>query len=304
MRESYRSVTVIHSASRPLSNRDSILAEVLTKGFRDFDLELTYKAVYKDAMVPYVAFPSLFISYDPLAKRAMGRPINDTILQYYDREEGTPVEARAGLRYYMKSGWVAADRTSEAASRTLDYAFDDWAVSEVARLLGHDEDARFFANRSKNYRTLYKEDTGFMVCPSLRRFILDFCNALTRLSHLTQNARYENGTWANDTVGWTEGDHWAYSFDVMHDIPGLIKLMGERHFVELLDEHFAGGHNDHSNEPSHHISYLYTWIPGMAWKTQEKVRQIALENYHDAVDGLRSVPVSYLLGWPIYFIST
>ena len=104
----------------------------------------------------------------------MSRPVNDTILQYYDREEGTPVEARAGLTYYMKSGWVAAERTSEAASRTLDYAFDDWAVSEVARLLGHDEDARFFANRSKNYRTLFKEDIGFMVCPTFRRFALGF----------------------------------------------------------------------------------------------------------------------------------
>ncbi|KDQ09208.1 glycoside hydrolase family 92 protein [Botryobasidium botryosum FD-172 SS1] len=206
---------------------DSIIAEVMVKGFRDFDLSTAWAAVHKDATVP---------------------PDNDTILWYGDRDEGTPVEARAGLTAYMKYGWVDAAKTAEAASRTLDYAFDDWAVAVVANLTGHTKEGRFFTERSKNYANIFNKDTGFM------------------------EARFANGSWAGEKVGWTEGDHWVYTFDVMHDIPGLVDLLGKDHFITLLDTHFDGGWNRHDNEPSHHIPYT--------------VRDVAEKNYHALPDGL------------------
>ena len=147
-------------------------------------------------------------------------------------------------------------------------------------MTGHDEEADFFEKRSGNWKTLWKDDIGFMVSVTLLSI------AASLLTTQSQNARFENGSWTNESVGWTEGDHWAYSFNVMHDIPGLISLMGRDRVVTRLDEHFAQGHNDHTNEPSHHISYLYTAIPGLAWKTQEKVRDLARDNYFNRIDGL------------------
>jgi predicted alpha-1,2-mannosidase len=164
------------------THADSILAEVLAKGFRGFDLQLAWEAVHKDATIP---------------------PDWDLNCTYYDREEYTPVEARAGLTMYLKNGWVAAEYTAESASRTLDYAYDDYAVSVVAEIVGKKEEAEVFRERSGYWRNVWREKIGFM------------------------NARYANGTWANETVGWTEGDHWVYTFDVMHDIPGLVDLMGK-----------------------------------------------------------------------------
>ena len=74
---------------------------------------------------------------------------------------------------------------------------DDFAVSVVARETGHQDVADFLLARSQNYRKIFNNDTGFM------------------------EARLSNGSWAGEDVGWTEGDKWAYTFDVMHDVPGL-----------------------------------------------------------------------------------
>ena len=79
-------------------------------------------------------------------------------------------------------------------------------------------DAAFFMNRSSSYRSIFNSDTGFM------------------------EARNVSGALAGPDNGWTEGDKWAYTFDVVHDIPGLIQLKGgNESFVEFLDEHFGGG---------------------------------------------------------------
>ncbi|WP_020671821.1 GH92 family glycosyl hydrolase [Amycolatopsis nigrescens] len=220
------------------TNADSIIAEVLNKGFHGFDRKLAYEAVHKNAMTP---------------------PDRDTELRFADREEGTPVEARAGLTTYKQNGWVASDRTAEAGSRTLDYAFEDWAVAQVAKAVGKPADAEFFLQRSKNYRNMYNAETGFM------------------------QSRNFDGTWAEG--GWTEGDEWVYTFDVMHDMPGLIELMGKDRFTSTLDRHFAEGHNNHTNEPSHHIAYSYDYA-GQPWKTQEQVRAIAESDYANRPDGL------------------
>lgn len=226
------------------TNADVVLANALTRGFRGFNIKKAWAAVKKDAYVP---------------------PDRDTELLYYDREPDTPAEARAGLTSYMKLGWVSNDGWAESASRTLDYAFDDFAAAVVAEHAGNHAAAEELMARSKNYAKLWNNETQFM------------------------QARNANGSWANDTWGWTEGDKWAYTFDVLHDAAdGLAGLFagGRAGMKAKLDEHFTGSHNEHSNEPSHHIPYLYSAI-GYPASAADTIRDTAWDNYNATSAGLR-----------------
>jgi predicted alpha-1,2-mannosidase len=223
------------------THADAMVAEAINKGFHGFDLNLAYKAAYKDAMTP---------------------PDGDTTRKWFDREPHTQYEARAGLTYAKKLGYVPADKTSESASSTLEDAYDDYAVAQIARAVGKKNDYRFFISRSLNYKLLFNPKTGFM------------------------QARNSDGSWADPGAGWTEGDKWVYTWSVMHDIPGLMKLMGGADtYNRKLDQHFAGGHNHHDNEPSHHYGYLYDYS-GEPWKAQQKVREIAAEAYSNTPTGI------------------
>lgn len=221
---------------------DAVIANALERGFKQFDVMLAWAGVKKNAYVP---------------------PIDDTKLLYYDREAHTPDEVRAGLTTYLSKGYVANDRWAESGSRTLDYAFDDYAASVVAAHAGDAATSQELLDRSMaNYRTLYNQDTGFM------------------------EAMNDNGTWAGRDQGWTEGDDWIYTFNVMHDPKGLAEMMGGREKMKSkLDEYFDGGHNEHSNEPSHHAPYMYAAIGYPAW-TQNLTRSIAWDNYNATSAGL------------------
>ncbi|KAF8638772.1 hypothetical protein AX17_001967 [Amanita inopinata Kibby_2008] len=228
------------------THADSLIAEAVVKGVTGFDRELAWEAVWKDATVA---------------------PKNDWTTRYSDREENVDYEVRAGLSstYNVNGkGWVANDVHSESASRTLDYAYDDYAAAMLARALGKPEDTvNFLLQRAMDAPfTLWNSKTNFM------------------------EAKNANGTWAGQDAGWTEGDMWIYSFDVIQDVPRLIEVRGgNASFVKSLDEHFNGGHNDHTNEPSHHIPYLYA-LAGAAYKTQERVREIATSDYNNTANGL------------------
>lgn len=234
------------------THADSLVAEALVKGFTGFDRKTAWDAVYKDAMMP---------------------PDGDTTRRWLDREPHTPYEARGGLTYYKQLGYVPTDKTDEAASRTIEDSYDDWCVAQVAKALGKQKDYEFFLKRSLNYQHLYNPALGLM------------------------NGKTSDGNWApiggtrdnpgNRSVsGWTEGDAWVYTWGGLHDLPGLLDLMGGADkYNAKLDQHFAGGHNNHSNEPSHHYGYLYDFS-GKPWKTQAKVRQIAKAEYANAPSGI------------------
>jgi predicted alpha-1,2-mannosidase len=135
-------------------------------------------------------------------------------------------------------------------------------VAQVAKALGKTGEYRFFLERSQDYKNLFNHQTGFM------------------------QARNSDGSWAGPRDGWTEGSKWVYTWDVLHDIPGLIQLMGgKERYNAQLDSYFEGDHNWHSNEPSHHAGYLYDF-GGQPWKTQARVREIADDEYANAPSGL------------------
>jgi predicted alpha-1,2-mannosidase len=223
------------------THADSLVAEAMRKGFKGFDYNLAWAAVYKDAMTP---------------------PDGDTTRRWADREPGTPYEARGGLTYLKQLGYIPDDKTAESASRTLEDAYDDWCVAQVARTLGKTSDFLYFQDRAHNYENIFNKSTGFM------------------------QARNFDGSWAAPNAGWTEGNTWVYTWAVMQDLPGLLKLMGGKDaYNARLDQHFSGGHNVHNNEPSHHYGYLYDFS-GQPWKTQTKVREIASAEYAAIPAGL------------------
>ena len=234
------------------THADSLVAEAFRKGFHGFDRQLAWQAVYKDAMTP---------------------PDGDTTRRWLDREEHTPYEARAGLTYYKQLGYIPTNKTDEAASSTLEDSYDDWCVAQIAKALGRAEDHRFFLKRSLNDRNLYNPALGLM------------------------NGKTSDGKWApiggtrdddnNRSVsGWTEGDAWVYTWSPLHDQAGLIQLMGgAENYDRKLDQHFSGGHNVHSNEPSHHYGYLYDF-GGQPWKTEAMVRKIVALDYVACPGGL------------------
>jgi predicted alpha-1,2-mannosidase len=202
------------------------------------------------------------LAWKAVYKDAMTPPDDDMQHKWYDREPHTPYEARAGLTYLKQLGYIPTDKTAEAASSTLEDSYDDWCVAQVAKALGKTKEFEFFLHRSLNYQHLFNKETGFM------------------------QGKKSDGSWADPKDGWTEGDHWVYTWAVMQDIPGLIAQMGGRDaYNTKLDEHFSGGHNVHSNEPSHHYPYLYDYS-GAAWKTQAKVREIANAEYANLPSGI------------------
>ncbi len=193
-----------------------------------------------------------------------------------------------GLKYYKEMGYVPEDKNSSSVSKTLEYAYDDWAVAQLAKKAGNNEVFKQFSSRAENYLNVFNPASGFM------------------------QPKLSDGTWKTpfDPLnthgqGFIEGNAWNYSLYVPHDIPRMISLMGgEEQFSKHLDSLFTMHLSDenfketeditrdgiigcyvHGNEPGHHIPYLYNWT-GQPWKTQERVRMIMREMYSDTPDGL------------------
>ncbi|MFP4472085.1 MAG: GH92 family glycosyl hydrolase [Bacteroidales bacterium] len=188
-----------------------------------------------------------------------------------------------GLEWYKTKGYIPAGKESESVSKTLEYAYDDWCIAQLAKDLGKQETYETFIKRAQNYKNLYDPSTGFMRARS-------------------------NETWFSPFDPWevnfnyTEANAWQYSMYVPQDVSGLMQLMGGPDKLEArLDELFSAeakttgrhqaditgliGQYAHGNEPSHHMAYLYNYT-GQPWKTQETVRRIMDELYTSQPDGL------------------
>jgi len=221
---------------------DAVIADAYVNGYRQYDIEEAYNAIRKDAFQP---------------------PLNDESYRWGDRHfwNGS-YEARSGLTNYMKSGFVASDKTDESVARTLEFAMDDYCVAQMAKGLGRTDDYNILMKRSSNYKNLYNPETGFF------------------------QARKSDGSWDQLDVGFTEGANWTYRFCVMQDVPGMIELMGGKEkFMQVLDENFDKGHYRHDNEPGHHYVYLYNHC-GRLDKAQERIPGIITANYKNKPDGL------------------
>jgi predicted alpha-1,2-mannosidase len=193
-----------------------------------------------------------------------------------------------GIGDYVDLGWVPADRQSSAASKTLEYAYDDWTIARMAEAMGRADVADEFFRRAASWRNLWDPATGFL------------------------RARNADGTFpaAFDPLdthgqGYIEGNAWNYSLYVPHDVQGFADLNGgpdrvntwvESLFaMEVADDAIAQneditragmiGNYVHGNEPSHHVPYLPCFT-GKPWQTQARVRQILATMYRPRPDGL------------------
>ena len=194
-----------------------------------------------------------------------------------------------GTDYYREYGYIPADKDGWSVTKTLEYAYDDWAIAQVAKKLGKQDDYERFMQRAKSYKALFDKETFFM------------------------RGKNSDGSWVSPFDPfhsehgfegmYIEGTAWQHSWFVPHDVEGLIALFGSPALFEHhLDSTFnvtsqmtgenvsvdiSGliGQYAHGNEPSHHIAYLYNYV-GKPWKTQERVRAIMEKMYTTGPEGL------------------
>lgn len=227
-----------------------IIAEAYAKGFRGFDAERAFNAIKQTQMVSH-----------PL---------------------------KSNWENYTKYGYFPTDLTeAESVSSTLESVYDDYAAADMAKRMGKEEEAAYFAKRTDYYKNLFDPSTKFM------------------------RPKKADGTWKSpfnpsqvghsESIGgdYTEGNAWQYTWHVQHDVPGLIALFGgEEAFLQKLDSVFTVklettqadvtgliGQYAHGNEPSHHVAYLYT-LAGRPERTQELIRQIFDTQYLPKPNGL------------------
>ena len=219
-----------------------VIADAIMKGVRGFDYERAYEAMKTTAMNPH-----------------------------YD-----------SVKEYAEIGYVPYDHEDESVSKTLEYAYDDYCIAQVAKKLGKEKDYKYFMKRAMSYRNLFDPSTKLM------------------------RAKDSKGNWItpfhpadyNPTI--TEGTNWQYTWFVPQDIQGLINLMGgKEYFAQKLDTLFTMkdpqgafegntgeiGEYWQGNEPSHETAYLFDYARE-PWKTQEYVNEVETKFYYNKPDGL------------------
>lgn len=239
-----------------------VIADAYVKGIRGFDADKALKAMVETA------------NYGP-----------------YD-----------GIAQYREVGYVPIDEEGEAASKTLEYAFDDWTIARMAQAMGKADIAATFDTRAGNWRNAFDKDTGFM------------------------RARKRDGSFRTPFdpsasgygTDYTEGNAWQYSWYVPQDVAGLAAAHGgSDKLLARLDEVFNAkvdpsifehmeditgliGWYAHGNEPSHHVAYLYSYA-GQPWRTQARLKQIMDTQYADRPDGLAgNDDVGQMSAWYVF----
>ncbi len=242
------------------SNSSSLIADSYVKGIRGYDAEILLEAMLKNASVND------------------GRPVNSV--------------GRMGVDYYNDLGYVPYNvGINENAARTLEYAYADFALAQMASVMGKKDVAKQFYHQSQNYKNLFDPETGWM------------------------RGKNEDGQFQTpfNPLKWgdafTEGNSLHYTWSVFHDVNGLITLMGGKAaFAKKLDDVFAMpphfddsyygftiheiremqiadmGNYAHGNQPIQHMIYLYNYAQ-QPWKAQERVREVMSKLYAPTPDG-------------------
>jgi predicted alpha-1,2-mannosidase len=241
------------------SNSASIIADAYLKGVRGFDANLLYQALVKNS----------------------------------DNEGPVSSVGRRGEQYYNDLGYVPYDvGINENAARTLEYAYDDFALYQLAKALNKPQkELDALANRCQNYKNVFDPETKLM---------------RGRNRDGKFQSPFNPFKWGD---AFTEGNSWHYTWSVFHDVQGLADLMGGRQsFVKMLDSVFVVppvfdesyykfviheiremqimnmGNYAHGNQPIQHMIYLYNYA-GEPWKTQYWVREVLNRLYSSAPDG-------------------
>jgi predicted alpha-1,2-mannosidase len=226
----------------------SVIADAIVKNVGDFDQKQALKASVATANVPY-----------------------------FD-----------GLGDYIDYKYVPDDKSHSSVSKTLELAYDDWTIAQIAKSVGDTKAEKTFLERSEYYNNVFNPVNGYM-SPKL------------------SNGKFRKNFDPLDThgQGFIEGNAWNYGLYVPHQLDKMVSMMGGKErfsqhldslFTMELDDKYIAKHEDitrdgiignyvHGNEPGHHIPYLYNWT-GQEYKTQARVRMIMDTMYGTGVDGL------------------
>lgn len=226
-----------------------------------------------------IGYHSVSVIADAMAKGIKGFDYEKA----FEASKASAMRDVLGLDAYKKNGFISIDDEHESISKTLEYAYDDWCIAQMAQILNKQEDYQYFMKRSQNWKNIFDWETGFM-------------------------RPKKNGGWDKPfdprevNNNFTEGNSWQYSFFVPQDIEGMIQAYGGKEkFEAKLDEMFNSeskttgreqvdvtgliGQYAHGNEPSHHMAYLYNYV-GKPEKTNAKVKYILDNFYTNTPDGL------------------
>ncbi|PRD49096.1 GH92 family glycosyl hydrolase [Sphingobacterium haloxyli] len=193
-----------------------------------------------------------------------------------------------GIGEYIDLGYVPDEKNGTSVSNTLEYAYDDWCIAQLAKYLGQEDIYATFSARAENWRSVFDTSIGFM-----------------RPKDATGKFREKFDALETHGQGFIEGNTWNYSLYVPHNPQGLMELLGgKKRLSTYLDSLFTMylpdkffehteditregiiGNYVHGNEPAHHVVYLYQ-LTGERWKTHEWVRKILQDQYHNGYDGL------------------
>ena len=232
------------------------LADAYVKGIRDFNVGKAYEAMRKNAFET----PASYEEY----KNGMGRRALVSYLKY----GYIPLEDSVKEAYHQE----------EQTSRTLEYAFDDFAVAQLAKALGKEQDFNELMRRSENWRNVINPKTGY-------------CDGRHEPKMITK--RKSDGGLFEDNLDYihrkpfiTEGATCHYTWYVPQNVEGLVEVLGgPQKFEAKLDSMFTEGRYWHGNEPCHQIAYFYDFI-GKREKTIERVAHILDTEYNDTPGGL------------------
>ncbi|OMQ13654.1 GH92 family glycosyl hydrolase [[Flexibacter] sp. ATCC 35103] len=282
--DTYRALHPLFNLVQPARNSDMI-SSMLAHSDQSVHKMLPIWSHYANENWCMIGYHSVSVIADAIVKgngnfdpeKALQACVNTAKVPYYD-----------GLEYYMTKGYVPEDKNGSSVSKTLEYAYDDWAIAQAAKKLGKTDIYNEFIERSKNYKNVYDAKTGFM------------------------RPKLNDGTFKKefdplDThgQGFIEGNSWNYSLYVPQDPAEMIKMMGGNDkfnvrldslfSMHLPDKYFENteditrdgiiGNYVHGNEPSHHVVYLYNWT-NSPWKAQDKIRMILKKMYRNGADGL------------------
>ena len=231
-----------YSSIMVASHEIALIVSAYQQGIRNYDVDKAYEAIKHVQTTP-------------------GRP-----------HEGGGHVGNRHLESYMKLGYVPVEKGP--VSNTLEYAYDDWCVAQMAKALGKKSDYEYFMKRAASYRNVFDPNVGYM------------------------RQKHENGTWVKDFspyagAGFVEGNSWQFTWFAPHDVEGILDLLGKDEFNRRLNEGFeksaksffnATGDRfaefpiNHGNQPNMQAAYLFNFS-GAAWLTQKWVREIMKQYY-------------------------
>jgi len=282
--DTYRALHPLFNIIQPTKNNDMVKS-MLAHHDQSVHHMLPVWSHYANENWCMVGYHSVTVIADAIVKgttdvdlnKALKAAENTATLTYFD-----------GIGDYMNLGYVPEDKSSSSVSKTLEYAFDDWCIAQIAKKAKNETVYNTYLNRSKNYKNVYDNKIGYM------------------------RPKLTDGTWRKefdpiDThgQGFIEGNALNYGLYVPHEIDQMIELMGGKDkfsahldyiFTTEIDDKYIEKNEDitrdgiignyvHGNEPGHHIPYLYNWT-NHPHKTQERVRMIMDSMYSNGEDGL------------------